>query len=65
MRIGNRWQWETTIRGWWLCACVGQIVGIGILWHGPYNGISVTLGPLTLDLAPPAPITPDPSTYKF
>jgi hypothetical protein len=55
MKIGRRHQWERTVRGWWFCLCYGQLWGIGLLWHGRYNGIAIHLGPFSFDIAPPPP----------
>jgi len=55
MKIGRRWTWSKIVKGWWLAATFNQMWGIGIIWHGRYNGISINFGPFTFDIQPPAP----------
>lgn len=50
-RFQRRWY----PRGWCLMLTVGQVIGLGIMWHGRFNGVSFHLGPVTLDIQPPAP----------
>lgn len=55
----TRWRWQkiTGKGGWSFMATIGQGGGLGISWVNPirWNGISLLLGPLIIDIQPPAP----------
>jgi hypothetical protein len=50
-------QWRKEVRGWHLMVTADQGGGVGIGWHKPvrYNGITLMLGPVLIDIQPPAP----------
>lgn len=47
------WEWKP--RGWSLMLTLWQLWGLGVLWHGRFNGFSIHIGPACLDILPPIP----------
>lgn len=49
-------QWRKMVGGWEFIGTTKQGGGIGFSWHGSrYNGVTVFLGPLIVDIVPPLP----------
>lgn len=48
-------QWRKQTHGWLFMATVGQAGGLGIVRNGRWNGWSIFLGPLAIDIQPPLP----------
>lgn len=53
----KRRQRTWTPHGWHLMATIGQGGGLGLSWVSPvrWNGFSLLLGPLIIDIQPPMP----------
>lgn len=49
-------QWDKQLGWWQFTATVGQGGGLGLAWHrSRYNGVSLFLGPVIVDIVPPPP----------